>query len=263
MKQQLIALARRLGAIDTLDNARFVWDRRRREAANQAFRMANPSFVLPPDELIYETISGVAFADYHDLGKAWAQDFHRLIASHVTSPEGLAVCEWGCGAGRIIRHFVNLAGVARMTGMDYDARMIDWCSHALPGITFVQNDLMPPSRFGNGEFDAAYCFSVFTHLSEVAHHAWFDEIARIVRPGGVFAFTTMGDACAVRLLPGERTGFDAGDLVTRTAKREGSRTYVAYESAAFVRRMVGEREILAHIPPPAGVVNQDIWLVRI
>lgn len=262
MKQYIVAAARRLGIVDHLDAVRFSVNRRRLSAQNEAFRARSPGFVTPPDSLIYETASGVSLDAYYESGKAQAGDFHRHIAAHLP-PGDMSVCEWGIGAGRIIRHFSTLPGVARMVGMDYDKRMVEWCGSSLPDIKAVCNDLMPPTPFCDGEFDAAYSFSVFTHLSEAAHHAWFAELCRIVRPGGVFLFTTMGAGCAVRLLPSERAKFESGALVTRLAKREGARTYAAYESPAFVRRMVGNREILTYVPARPDVVEQDVWLVRV
>lgn len=41
-------------------------------------------------------------------------------------------------------------------------------------------------------FDAIYCVSLFTHLDEPAQDKWLAELARILKPGGIFVTTTHG-----------------------------------------------------------------------
>ena len=45
--------------------------------------------------------------------------------------------------------------------------------------------------FDDATFDAVYAYSVFSHLSEVSHLAWIEEIARVLKPGGMLVATTL------------------------------------------------------------------------
>ena len=48
----------------------------------------------------------------------------------------------------------------------------------------------PPTGYPNGKFDVIYAYSVFSHLSPKAVSEWMSEFHRILKPGGVVAFTT-------------------------------------------------------------------------
>ena len=54
----------------------------------------------------------------------------------------------------------------------------------LPFARFTQDARRPPLPFAAASFDAAYALAVFTHLGEDLAHAWMDELARVLRPGG-------------------------------------------------------------------------------
>lgn len=248
----------------TADRVRYRLSILRHWSSNRLFIRTNPGFSPPPADLLYETSSNVSNLYYSRSGEKWARRIWEQIDKCI--PYGdVSVCEWGCGLGRVIRHMATVSNgrVNRSTGMDYDRRMVDWCSTSIPGVEFYTNNLMPPTRFESNTFDALYCYSVFTHLSESAHFAWVDEVSRIVRPGGVFIFTTMGDACRSNLLPGERAKYDAGELVVRSDIREGSRIYAAYGNRAFVAdKLLAGRKVLSHVAAPPGVIGQDLWVVR-
>lgn len=262
MKQLIAHGLRSTGLFDLADRLRYQIHRLRMATANKNFTKTNPGLTTPPDELLYEISSSVDHGWYFRTGEQLARTFSDLVDKHL--PERtLSVGEWGCGVGRIIRHMRPInPRIERCIGMDYDPRMVAWCSQHIPGVEFVRNHLMPPTTIRDGYFDAVYCFSVLTHLSESAHHAWVAEMRRMIRPGGLFLFTTMGDSCAVNLLPAERARYDAGELVTRSAK-EGARGFVAYESEQFVRKkLLPGHQILDHIRPAPGKVAQDFWVMR-
>ena len=71
--------------------------------------------------------------------------------------------------------------------------MLEWCKSSIPDVEFYLNEPMPPTGVATASFDAVYCCSVFTHLSEQAHYDWAQEHIRILKPGGILAFTTLGD----------------------------------------------------------------------
>jgi len=120
----------------------------------------------------------------HELVEALYEEHREPIG-----PE-TRVLDFGCGWGRVIRFFLNGVAPENLVGMDrYEgalaaARQTNrWCR-------FVACDTLPPTVLESDSFDLVYAFSVFSHLSEQAHMRWLEELARVLRPGGILIVTT-------------------------------------------------------------------------
>jgi SAM-dependent methyltransferase len=242
------------------------WRRRLLTARpNRAFRAANPDFPVPPLPILWDAQATTDLTEYKASGQEAAAAYWELMRPYLDASPSRPprVCEWGCGPARIIRHLPDLVGgrTLEFYGTDYNRASIRWCREHLPGVTFVENKLAPPLPFEDRFFDLLYARSVFTHLSPELQHRWVGDIARVLRPGGVFILTTHGDAYRRRLTAQERIRYDAGELVIRTLAAEGRKLFAAFHSPLYVRaRLLAGFTILEHRP---GHDTQDIWVTRI
>lgn len=235
------------------------WRNRRR---NQQFRRQHPTVALPPDYLMYESF-GLDYHRYWHGGHQSSEWVVALLSRHLPLAQA-RVLEWGCGPGRLIRHLPTLLPGATLFGTDYNPTTIAWCRAHLPGIQFTLNQLPPPLPYAAASMDALYAVSIFTHLSAEAHRAWWAELVRVVRPGGVVLFTTHGQAFRYRLSGPEQRQFDAGQLVVWGHVPEGHRNFAAFQPEAYVRHLVLPHEVMEFIPGALHpVAQQDAWLVRI
>jgi SAM-dependent methyltransferase len=173
-----------------------------------------------------------------------------------------AILDFGCGCGRVTRHWRSLTG--EVHGTDVNPRLVDWCRRRLAFARFSQNALAPPLDAEDGRFDLVYALSVFTHLTADLQHAWVAEFFRVLRPGGFLLFTTHGRRYVDRLAPEEARRFTGGELVARDAGPEGSNLYGTYHPEAWVRaRLAGPFEVRDFVPEGAlGNPWQDVWLFR-
>jgi SAM-dependent methyltransferase len=106
---------------------------------------------------------------------------------------GKRVLDFGCGAGRTLRHFIHDAETAEFWGCDIDEPSIQWLrEHLCPPLRVVPNGPIPPLAFQDGFFDLAYVISVFTHLTG-SWSAWLLEMHRVLADDGILIATFMGE----------------------------------------------------------------------
>jgi SAM-dependent methyltransferase len=113
--------------------------------------------------------------------------------------EGKRVLDFGCGAGRTLRHFLAEAEVAEFWGCDIDEASIAWLSkHLSPPIHTFRAEGAPPISRPSGYFDLVYAISVFSHLTE-SWSEWLIDLHRLLRDDGLLIATYMGKEMSERL----------------------------------------------------------------
>ena len=219
---------------------------------------------LPPPRLLI-TVAGTP-------DPAWFLESGRLTADairgalerrgvDVTDVE--ALLDFGCGCGRVTRHWADLQRT-RLVGSDYNARLVGWCRANLPFAHFDQNKLAPPLDYDDAAFDVVYSLSVFTHLPEDLQLRWMQELTRVVRPGGHLLLTLHGDAYLERLTADEQASYRRGELVVRWAEVAGSNLCTAFHPRAYVEsRLAGPVELVEAVDEgAAGMPHQDLYVFR-
>jgi len=95
--------------------------------------------------------------------------------------------EFGCGAGRFLRHFEKRFG--EVWGVDVSALMIDLAKKYNPQCKFHLNDTADLNFFPENHFDLVYSFLVLQHLpDESLIIQYVKEFMRLLKPGGLAAF---------------------------------------------------------------------------
>ncbi len=220
---------------------------------------------IPPADLRF-LVAGSASISWFLEGGALAFDSIRaaLARRGVALSQLEAVLDFGCGCGRVLRHWSSVQG-PKLSGCDYNQSLVEWCSEHLPFADARVNQLAPPLAYRDAEFDLVYALSVFTHLTEDLQAVWMKELARIVKPGGFVVFTTHGESYLQRLNAAERQRFAAGDLVVKdNLKAPGSNACAAYHPPAYVRdHLIAGLDLIDHLPEGAkGNPHQDLYLCR-
>jgi SAM-dependent methyltransferase len=106
--------------------------------------------------------------------------------------DGKRVLDFGCGAGRTLRHFLLEAERAEFWGADIDDASITWLERNLsPPLHLLRNDSEPPLGLEYGTVHVAWALSVFTHLTANSV-PWLVELHRLLAPGGLLIATYMG-----------------------------------------------------------------------
>ncbi len=199
-------------------------------------------------------------------GKWAAEDVCALVGKYVGRMEELgAVLDFGCGVGRVIRHWQDwvLAGID-VVGTDYNPKLIGWCRENLPFARFLHNELDGIIDAPNHHFGLVYAFSVFTHLSEQRQRHWMVELNRVIRPGGFLLLTLHGDSYRSTLSESLQTIYDRGEIVVIGSDHEGSNDCAAFHPPQSVPTDLARNWEILEVIPSGSRSNptQDIYLLR-
>jgi SAM-dependent methyltransferase len=99
------------------------------------------------------------------------------------------VLELGCGIGRIGRELAPK--VAHWEGSDISANMLAIARERLAGCANVGLTELTRSNFkplADASFDKAYCVAVFIHMDKEDFYLYLEDMARVLKPGGLFFF---------------------------------------------------------------------------
>jgi SAM-dependent methyltransferase len=97
-----------------------------------------------------------------------------------------SVLDLGCGTGDSVEQFRNVNPAVEWTGVDVE-RSPEVAARRRADAEFVTFDGVH-LPFPDGSFDAVYCKQVLEHVRAPA--ALLAEVARVLRPGGLFAGST-------------------------------------------------------------------------
>ncbi len=197
-------------------------------------------------------------------GRRHADLIRDLLRENGSSIEELdAILDWGCGCGRVLRHWSELSRT-RVCGCDIDPKMVEWCRANLPFAEVTRTGMAPPLPYPDATFGLVYAFSVFTHLTEELQHQWIRECLRVLEPEGYLLLSTLGEyyASLERLSESERRSFSEGEVVVLYERSAGTSLCSAYHPPDYVhRRLAADFEVVA-FRPAGDDGRHDIHLLR-
>jgi SAM-dependent methyltransferase len=218
---------------------------------------------LPPATLV-DLVAGTPYLRWFlDGGTLAAASIREALAEQSTDVAAMeSVLDFGCGCGRVLRHWSALRGA--LHGCDYNKDGIRWCQANLPFARCAVNALDPPLPYADRTFDLAYALSVFTHLPEALQRPWVDELFRVVRPGGFCLISVHGQRYLPELTEEQQQEFRRGQLVVVRSEDPGTNLCAAYHPEDAMRRLVADRfEVRAVRREGArGNPHQDLVVLR-
>jgi SAM-dependent methyltransferase len=220
---------------------------------------------LPPARLRVQ--AGPRHADaafFLRSGRHHAELLRNLLHAAGSPIEELdAILDWGCGCGRVLRHWSGLAQTA-VKGCDINPKMVEWCQANLPFASVRLTDIAPSLPYEEGSLDLVYAFSVMTHLPEELQRAWMRECRRVLKPGGHLLFSTLGEhyLSLGRLSESERGAFRRGELVVLYDDEPGTSLCSAYHPEAYVRQQLARDFDVKAFLAAADDGRHDLYLLQ-
>ena len=112
--------------------------------------------------------------------------------AHCAFENGKSYLEFGCSSAPCLRNLAAFYPGANWYGCDPVPESIVWAQAHFPQLHLSCSPQWPKLDFNDATFSGALAISVWSHFSERAALAWFDEFHRIIEPGGFLVFTTHG-----------------------------------------------------------------------
>ena len=151
-----------------------------------------PAF--PSDELQQNTTVLSAEAALRQAYAFYENVEDALARAGRTLGTDASVLDFGFGWGRISRVFMKDVPLRNIHGIDVDPEFVKLTQDLFESPNFKLCPAFPPTDYPASTFDLVYAYSVFSHLSREACHAWMGEFERILKPGGLVVFTTRHDS---------------------------------------------------------------------
>lgn len=137
---------------------------------------------FPEEVAIKKAVGG--YEDWDEMGDSNA---NLLIACGVKS--GMDVLDFGCGCGRVAVKLSNKIKLSSYVGLDVVPELLNYATKICPpDYKFTLNQSLKIPLEDNS-LDAAFSFSVFTHLLQTEIHIYLIQIFRKLRNSGFLVFS--------------------------------------------------------------------------
>ena len=217
---------------------------------------------LPPLELSVR-IGSPSLEGFDEIGRGVKQTIARCLPSGFDF-RSTRCLDFGCGIGRVIRHFAQEARSAEVWGCDIDGTSIRWAvENMTPPFRFYQMAQVPSLPFEDSSFDLIYAVGVFSQLFD-NWHQWAVEIRRVLRPGGFFFMSYAGQTPFEEMLSLPYDSFDPnrGLYVKNPFNSWNRGGPMVFMSPGWVERHWGSIFDIDFIAPDALLEYQSICLMR-
>lgn len=229
-----------------------------------------PASGLPPPMLRYRVHRAFDSASYLANGRRIARCLVDTLAAHGVALRNLVVLDFACGPGRVIGELASATESCELHGSDIDPEAIGWATENLPSVAqFALNTPATPTAYADGMFDVIYSVSLFTHLDAAAQDEWLDEMARLLKPGGLLLATTHGRSATGSCTAAELASLASDGFVYRTDRKgrfkvDGLPDFyqTTFHTVEYVRRHWSRHlDVVEHVEGGLNG-NQDIVVLR-
>ena len=103
-----------------------------------------------------------------------------------------AALDFGCSSGRVLRVLAAAFPDVHWIGCDPNGDAVAWAQATFPQLEWFTSANEPPLAMADAAVDLVYAISIWSHFAPHLGLRWFEEMRRVIRPGGHLVFTTHG-----------------------------------------------------------------------
>ena len=143
-----------------------------------------------PDPSLQELWNGTSGAALAAQSVAFYRKLRERHARHSKQAlDASDVLDFGCGWGRLTRYLARDVEPGRLFGCDPVEQILEVCRDSRVPAELARSAFVPERLPFDTRFDLAFSFSVFTHISELAHEACLRSLHDALRPGALLIVT--------------------------------------------------------------------------
>jgi SAM-dependent methyltransferase len=143
-----------------------------------------------PDSSLQELWNGTSGLALAAQSVAFYSKLRERHAAHAERPlSDSQVLDFGCGWGRLTRYLARDVSPGHLFGCDPVEQILDVCRDSRVPAILAKSEFVPERLPFEAQFNLAFSFSVFTHISERAHQSCLRALHSSLRPGGLLVVT--------------------------------------------------------------------------
>ncbi len=201
--------------------------------------------------------------------------FCDMLSSLYEMRPGNRILDFGCSTGRVIRNLKAAYPHINAFGCDPRRSSIEFIAPLIPNVSWFVSPEAPPLELKAGSFDMVFAISVWSHFSERRALAWFEEMARVIAPGGELIFSTHGERSIYHFLKVKKVMPDELAKERMTALSKGQIHFMPYGSAtdldehwgmafvpqAWISTKLSGQWVIKRFEPGLAMANQDVYVL--
>ena len=161
--------------------------------------IADPRLPGLPSEALQKVTNNLSGAVTLRAAGQLYENIATLLAKHAPGVAAPKILDFGCGWGRLARFLPQLTAVENIYGTDVDGGLIASCQEHLHAPNYAVMTSGAALPYPDAMFDVVLSNSVFSHLSESSHRFHVGEIARVLKPGGLFLGSILSKALMAQM----------------------------------------------------------------
>jgi SAM-dependent methyltransferase len=148
----------------------------------------------PPPEIQSMFVGSSGVSAYDECKVFWRLTRNYLNSAGSAFNASTRILDLGVGWGRNYRWLLRDIHPKNIVGIDVDPKTIELCKRSMPYGQFLHVPPGGPYPTEGAQFDLAVAYSVFSHLSEDTAKSVLRLARAAMRPGALFALTTLRPA---------------------------------------------------------------------
>jgi 2-polyprenyl-3-methyl-5-hydroxy-6-metoxy-1,4-benzoquinol methylase len=225
--------------------------------------------IHPEDQMLRHSLrhwgdANLSVSQYYGVALQQHHAARQLLAlAHPGGTEGLAILDFACGWGRLLRFLTHSVPPEQIWASEIQADAVRFVREEY-GVSSVPSAFDPDEFRPGRSFDFIWVASLFSHLPDTLFQRWISRLLELLTPSGVLCFSVIGERLLPANVPMPASGihFENASEIEELDNRSYGTSFVTED---YVRRAIAAAQKSASgraVRIRQGLANeQDLYVV--